>query len=128
MAGTAYIAPGHSHLKLGRLGTVMQCELSATPPKTGIVLRSMCCSRRRRLAWRECAGVLLTGMGKDGAQGLLSLRKRGAWTLAQDQESSVVWGMPREAAAIGAACEIASLGDISARIMVRLARTTSLSG
>ena len=73
-------------------------------------------------------GVLLTGMGKDGAQGLLSLRKRGAWTLAQDQESSVVWGMPREAAAIGAACEIASLGDISARIMVRLARTTSLSG
>ena len=67
-------------------------------------------------------------MGKDGAQGLFSLRKRGAWTLAQDQGEFGSVGMPREAAAIGAACEIASLGDISARIMVRLARTTSLSG
>lgn len=129
MAGTAYIAPGHSHLKLGRLGTVMQCELSATPPvnrhrpSVDVLFASAA-----PLLGANALGVLLTGMGKDGAQGLLSLRKRGAWTLAQDQESSVVWGMPREAAAIGAACEIASLGDISARIMVRLARTTSLSG
>lgn len=57
-------------------------------------------------------GVLLTGMGRDGAQGLLRLRQRGALTIAQDEASSVVWGMPREAALLGAAVHVLSLDEM----------------
>jgi two-component system chemotaxis response regulator CheB len=60
---------------------------------------------------------LLTGMGKDGAQGLLSLRRAGALTIAQDEASSVVYGMPREAALLGAAIETLPLGNIGSRLM-----------
>jgi two-component system chemotaxis response regulator CheB len=61
---------------------------------------------------------LLTGMGKDGAQGLLSLRRAGALTIAQDEASSVVYGMPREAVLLGAATETLPLGSIGPRLMV----------
>lgn len=54
-------------------------------------------------------GVILTGMGKDGAQGLLAMKQAGAWTIGQDQESCVVYGMPREAATIGALDDVAPL-------------------
>lgn len=65
MAGTAYIAPGHSHLKLGRLGTVMQCELSATPPVKPASSFGRCAVRvGGALAWRECAGGVADGYGK----------------------------------------------------------------
>ena len=64
--------------------------------------------------------MLLTGMGKDGAQGLLALRQAGGWTVAQDEESSIVWGMPREAMLIGGAQEVASLKSIPELLLKRL--------
>jgi two-component system chemotaxis response regulator CheB len=63
---------------------------------------------------------LVTGMGRDGAEGLLRMRQAGAHTLAQDEASCVVFGMPREAIAIGAATEVASLSEISHRVMTHL--------
>lgn len=65
-------------------------------------------------------GVILTGMGKEGAQGLLKMRQSGAWTMGQNQQSCVVFGMPREAAQVGAIDEVLALSDASERIMSRL--------
>ena len=66
----------------------------------------------------NCQGkVILTGMGKDGAAGLLQMRKAGSSTLAQDEASCVVFGMPREAIAVGGAVEVISLDDIPERLM-----------
>ena len=67
-------------------------------------------------------GVILTGMGKDGAQGLLSLRNAGAHTIGQDQASCVVYGMPREAALVGAVAEVASLDAVPNAILNQLRR------
>jgi two-component system chemotaxis response regulator CheB len=61
-------------------------------------------------------GVLLTGIGDDGARGLLAMRRAGAHTLAQDEASSAVYGMPRRAAELGAACEVVALADLPQRI------------
>jgi len=63
-------------------------------------------------------GVILTGMGADGAEGLLGLRRAGARTVAQDEASSVVFGMPRQAIALGGAEEVLALGDMPARLKV----------
>ena len=126
--GTAYLAPGHSHLTLGRAAGGYQCELSQGDPvnrhrpSVDVLFRSA--------AGQVAAGsvgVLLTGMGKDGAQGLLELRQAGAWTIAQDRDSCVVYGMPREAAALGAACEVLPLHAIAARI-VQQAGTVGVAG
>ncbi len=71
-------------------------------------------------AGASAVGVILTGMGKDGARGLLEMREAGAYTLAQDEMSCVVFGMPREAIAIGAADEIVALPDMATRLMAAL--------
>jgi two-component system chemotaxis response regulator CheB len=65
-------------------------------------------------------GVLLTGMGVDGANGLLEMRRRGAHTIAQDEESCVVYGMPKAAVQRGAACEVLSLGQIADSLMAHV--------
>ncbi len=116
--GNAYLAPGHSHLLLARAaGGGYQCELSRGDavnrhrPSVDVLFHS---AAEHGAA---AVGVLLTGMGKDGAQGLLALRRAGAWTIAQDRASCVVWGMPREAVALGAACEVLPLGQIAAHIV-----------
>jgi two-component system chemotaxis response regulator CheB len=75
-----------------------------------------------RLAGADATGVLLTGMGKDGARGLLEMREAGAWTIAQDEASSVVFGMPREAIELGAAHEVLPIGAIAPALFERLAR------
>ena len=71
-------------------------------------------------AGKNAIGVILTGMGKDGAAGMLAMRRAGAHTIAQDEASCVVFGMPREAIAIGAAEEVVSLSAMSERILTRL--------
>jgi len=66
---------------------------------------------------KNAVGVILTGMGKDGAEGMLEMKKNGAYTIAQDEKSSIVFGMPKEAIALGGVDEIYPLGDIPFAIM-----------
>jgi two-component system chemotaxis response regulator CheB len=119
--GTAYLAPGHSHLSVRRVVGGYVCELAQSEPvnrhRPAVdVLFNSAVSQ----VGANALGVILTGMGKDGAQGLLALRKAGAWTIGQDQESCVVYGMPREAATIGALEEVAPLKEIGQRVLARL--------
>jgi two-component system chemotaxis response regulator CheB len=96
--GCVYIAPGAHHLELGRDGLAYVCRLNDGPPVSGhrpsadVLFRS-----GARVAGPKSIGVILTGMGKDGAEGLLEMRKAGASTLGQDQASSLIYGMPRVA-------------------------------
>lgn len=121
--GTVYIAPGHSHLQI-RCGTAgYLTELMQTPPvnrhrpSVDVLFLSAA-----SLVGRNAVGVLLTGMGKDGAQGLLAMRRAGARTYGQDEASCVVYGMPREAAQIGAVEEVCSLDEMPRRVLAGLAR------
>ena len=119
--GHAYLAPGHSHLLVKRGGGGWVTELSrAEPvnrhrPSVDVLFRAVA-----KEAGKQAIGVILTGMGKDGAQGMLAMRQAGAWNIGQDQGSCVVYGMPREAAQVGAVDEVASLNDVAARILARL--------
>jgi two-component system chemotaxis response regulator CheB len=121
LPGHAYIAPGHSHLLLKRSGANYVCELNQGPlvnrhrPSVDVLFRSVANS-----AGKNAVGVILTGMGKDGAQGLLEVRQAGAFTIAQDEATCVVFGMPREAIQIGAALEVAPLGDIVRQVLQAL--------
>jgi len=116
--GTVYIAPGHSHLLIRRGNSGFLTELAATPPvnrhrpSVDVLFDSAAA-----LVGRKAVGVILTGMGKDGAQGLLRLRQAGARTFGQDEASCVVYGMPREAFLIGAVEEQCSLGDMARRVI-----------
>ena len=119
--GMAYLAPGHSHMRVRKSAGGFILELSREEPvnrhrPAAVVLFRSVAEQVRH----NGLGVILTGMGKDGAQGLLAMRQAGAWNIGQDQASCVVYGMPREAAEIGALDEVASLGDISRRIVAKL--------
>jgi len=119
--GHAYLAPGHSHLRVRKGAAGYVTELSKDErvnrhrPAVDVLFRSVA-----PLLKGNAIGVILTGMGKDGAQGLLEMREAGAWTIGQDQESCVVYGMPREAALLGAVDEVVTLSAVSERIMSRL--------
>ena len=69
-----------------------------------------------RAAGGQAIGVMLTGMGADGAEAMLEMRRTGAHTIAQDEATSVVFGMPRQAIAVGGACEVLGLPDIAGRL------------
>lgn len=118
LPGHAYVAPGHSHLLLGRNGAGYICELSQAPPvnrhrpSVDVLFQSAAKS-----AGKQAVGVILTGMGKDGALGLKEMHDAGAHTFAQDEKSCVVFGMPKEAIAQGGVDEIVPLHDIAQRIM-----------
>ena len=120
-SGTAYLAPGHSHMRVKKNGGGFVLELSREPPvnrhrpAVDVLFFSMAEQVRQ-----NALGVILTGMGKDGAQGLLAMRKTGAWNIGQDQASCVVYGMPREAAEVGALDDVAGLGEMSGRIVAKL--------
>ncbi|GAB7526617.1 protein-glutamate methylesterase/protein-glutamine glutaminase [Paraburkholderia sp. 2C] len=121
LPGHAYIAPGHAHLLLARSGANYIAHLSEEPPvnrhrpSVDVLFRSAA-----QHAGKNAIGVILTGMGRDGAAGLLDMRRAGAYTLAQDEASCIVFGMPREAIALGAADDISPLADMSRRVMARL--------
>ena len=70
--------------------------------------------------WQPSVAVLLTGIGRDGAQGLLTLRRAGWHTIAQDERTSIVYGMPQAASQLGAAVEILPLEDIAARVALQI--------
>ncbi|WP_445005357.1 protein-glutamate methylesterase/protein-glutamine glutaminase [Halomonas mongoliensis] len=122
LPGHAYIAPGDAHLTLARSGANYVARLDQGPPvnrhrpSVDVLFRSAA-----EQAGRNSVGVLLTGMGKDGAAGLLEMRRAGAPTIAQDEASCVVFGMPREAIALGAACEVLSLEQIAPRLLALVA-------
>ena len=121
LPGHAYIAPGHSHLLLTHNGSHYVCELRDGPPvnrhrpSVDVLFRSAA-----NCAGSNALGVILTGMGKDGAMGMLEMKNAGAYTIAQDEASAVVYGMPREAVAMGGVDETTPLVEIAERILARL--------
>ncbi|MBC7453497.1 MAG: chemotaxis response regulator protein-glutamate methylesterase [Massilia sp.] len=122
LPGHAYIAPGHSHLMLARSGANYVTRIDqADPvnrhrPSVDVLFRSAALA-----AGKNAVGVILTGMGKDGALGMLEMKHAGAYNFAQDEASCIVFGMPREAIALGAQHEIASLRDLPGKVLGYLA-------
>ncbi|MCE5250239.1 chemotaxis response regulator protein-glutamate methylesterase [bacterium] len=116
--GLALIAPGNFHMMLARSGARYFVKVVTGPmvhhqrPAVDVLFKSV-----SRYAGSNAAGVLLTGMGKDGAEGLLEMKNTGAKTIAQDEASSVVYGMPKEAVKLGAADRILDLFDIPSAII-----------
>ncbi|MEW6746036.1 MAG: chemotaxis response regulator protein-glutamate methylesterase [Planctomycetota bacterium] len=112
--GLALVAPGNLHLVLTHCGAQYLAQVKDGPtvhyqrPSVDVLMMSVA-----KCAGAHAVGVLLTGMGADGASGLLAMRQRGAHTIAQDEETSVVFGMPRVAAELGAAAEVLGLGCIA---------------
>lgn len=123
LRGHAYIAPGHSHLMLKRSAHSYVTHLSrADPvnrhrPSVDVLFRSAA-----RAGARDVIAVILTGMGKDGAAGMAELRRAGAYTFAQNRESCVVFGMPKEAIALGAVDEVVSLDAMAGAVLAQAAR------
>ena len=121
LPGHAYIAPGHSHLSLRRSGANYLVGLDQTAPVNGhrpsveVLFRSAA-----QYAGKNAIGIMLTGMGKDGAAGMLEMHQAGAYNFAQDEASCVVFGMPREAIAAGAVDEVASIQEMAQRVLHRL--------
>lgn len=119
--GFAYIAPGHLHLLVTRSGGTLRCTLSdAAPvskhkPSVDVLFDSVA-----KAIGNRAVAVLMTGMGKDGAEGLLHLREAGAVTIVQDEKTSVVWGMPGEAVKLGAAERVIPLQKIAEEIISAL--------
>jgi two-component system chemotaxis response regulator CheB len=122
LPGHAYIAPGHSHLLLTRSGANYMTKIEQSEPvnrhrpSVDVLFRSAA-----QAAGKNAVGVILTGMGKDGAQGMLEMKNAGAYNFAQDEASCVVFGMPREAIAIGASHEVAPLPALPGLVLGHLA-------
>src|SRR6185312_6713402 len=121
LPGHAFIAPGDAHLLLRRSGASYVTELSDGPPvnrhrpSVDVLFRSAA-----SVAGRNALAVILTGMGKDGAAGMLEMKQAGAYTIAQDEATCVVFGMPREAIACGATDEVLPLKQIAPRLFALL--------
>jgi two-component system chemotaxis response regulator CheB len=124
--GLALLAPGDFHMLVRRSGARYTIELQQGPkvcyqrPAVDVLFASVASAAKQ-----NGVGVLLTGMGADGAQGMLKMRQAGAVTIAQDEASCVVYGMPREAAKLGAAMHIVPLSGISAAIVREASRLKS---
>ncbi|MGB1800084.1 MAG: protein-glutamate methylesterase/protein-glutamine glutaminase [Gammaproteobacteria bacterium] len=118
LAGHVYIAPGGQHLLVERSGARYVCRLNDGPavnrhkPSVNVLFRSVA-----NQLGQNAIGVILTGMGDDGAEGLLEMKQTGAITIAQDERSSVVWGMPGEAVKLNAADEILPLNKVAKRLI-----------
>jgi len=122
LPGHAYIAPGDRHLKLARSGANYVVELddgepvNRHRPSVEVLFRSAA-----QVAGRNVLGVMLTGMGKDGALAMREMRDAGAYNLAQDEATCVVFGMPKEAIACGAVDEVLPVLKIADKLQERLA-------
>lgn len=129
MAGTAYIAPGGLHLSVERSGASYKAALLDTEPvnrhkpSVEVLFNSVA-----RTAGPNAAGIMLTGMGKDGAVAMREMRNAGAFNIAQDEATCVVFGMPREAIAVGAVHEVIALPGIARRVLDHLGRASVVPG
>jgi two-component system chemotaxis response regulator CheB len=118
MAGHVYIAPGGRHLLVERDGARYRCRVKDGPPvnrhipSVDVLFRSVA-----QQVGPNAVGVLLTGMGDDGARGLMEMHDAGAPTVAQDEATSVVWGMPGAAVKLGAVDEVLPLNRVAAALM-----------
>lgn len=121
MAGNVYLAPGHSHLSLecaeGAYRTVLDQGPSVNRhrPSVEVLFRAAA-----KVLGGNAIGVMLTGMGKDGAAAMLEMHQAGAYNFAQDEASCVVFGMPREAINLGAVDEVVPLAKLAERVLTYL--------
>lgn len=121
LPGHAYIAPGGRQMRVKRSGANYMVQIDDGPPvnrhkpSVDVLFRSVA-----EQVGRNAIGVMLTGMGRDGADAMRVMRDAGAWNLAQDEASCVVYGMPREAVAAGAIDEIVPLARITDQIVAHL--------
>ena len=119
--GVALIAPGNQHMIVNRTGGTYMVKIKGGPrvhyqrPSVDVLFQSVA-----KTAASNAVGVMLTGMGADGAKGLLAMRESGARTLAQDEATCVVYGMPKEAYKIGAVEEVLALSQIPTGIIKAL--------
>jgi len=117
--GQALIAPGNKHMMLKRNGARYVVKLDDGPlvnrhrPSVDVLFRSAA-----RYAGSNAIGVLMTGMGDDGAKGLLEMKMALSQTIAQDEESCTVFGMPRVAIELGAATQVLSLNNMPAKVLM----------
>lgn len=122
LPGHAYIAPGDRHMRLARSGANYLVVLDDAPPvnrhrpSVDVLFRSVAA-----LAGPNALGVMLTGMGSDGARAMLEMKHAGSHNIAQDEATCIVFGMPREAIACGAVDEVLPLQKIGAHLLERLA-------
>jgi two-component system chemotaxis response regulator CheB len=118
--GQALIAPGNRHMLLKRSGARYHVEIRDGPlvsrhrPSVDVLFRSTA-----RYAGSNAVGVIMTGMGDDGARGMLEMKDAGAWNIAQDEESCVVFGMPAEAIKHGGVAQVLPLDHIAAEVVRR---------
>jgi two-component system chemotaxis response regulator CheB len=118
LPGNVYIAPGGQHLLIESVAGKLICRLHDGPPvnrhkpSVDVMFRSVA-----QVCGTNAMGVLLTGMGDDGAQGLKELQEAGSKTIAQDEKTSVVWGMPGEAVKLGAADLVLPLSDVASKLL-----------
>jgi two-component system chemotaxis response regulator CheB len=122
LRGRVLIAPGNKHLLLKRAGARYFVEVKSGPlvsrhrPSVDVLFRSTA-----RYAGKNAIGVIMTGMGDDGAHGMLEMKKSGSYNIAQDEDSCVVFGMPKEAIKMGAVDKVAPLEQI-ADLVIKLGK------
>mgnify|MGYP001189047705 CR=1 FL=1 len=118
LSGHAYIAPGGKHLSVVRSGKQYYTNITEDPPvnlhRPSVDYLFFSVAKN---VGKNAIGIIMTGMGRDGTKGLLEMKKEGAFNIAQDEESSVIFGMPREAINAGAAHEIVALNKIKDKIV-----------
>jgi len=123
LPGHAYIAPGGKHLWVKRDEGQLLAKLSTEPPmnlhRPSVDFLFMSAAK---FVGPDAIGVIMTGMGRDGAKGMLEMKAKGAWNIAQDEATSVIFGMPREAIEAGAVHEVAPLGRLRERALARVAK------
>jgi two-component system chemotaxis response regulator CheB len=123
LPGHAYIAPGGKHLWVKRDEGQLLAKLSTEPPmnlhRPSVDFLFLSAAK---FVGADAVGVLMTGMGKDGAKGMLEMKKAGSWNIAQDEATSVIFGMPREAIELGAVHEVAPLARLRERALAHMAK------
>jgi two-component system chemotaxis response regulator CheB len=123
LPGHAYIAPGGKHLWVKRDEGQLLAKLSTEPPmnlhRPSVDFLFLSAAK---FVGADAIGVLMTGMGRDGAKGMVEMKKAGAWNIAQDEATSVIFGMPREAIELDAVHEVAPLGRLRERALARITK------